>query len=259
MQHENRERAESFGEDAPAYDRLRPSYPADLVDALLAERPTDVLDVGCGTGIAAQLFADRGCRVLGIEIDDRMAVVARDRGIEVEVGQFETWNPAGRTFDLLTAGQAWHWIDPDRGPARAADVLRHGARFGLFWNRARYADDVKARLRAVYERMHAPPDAHHFTFSDERTDLIEHTLQSFRATNAFVDLEPRVFGWETTNTRAEWVDQQRTHSHHRVMPDAEREPLLAALGDEIDAMGGVIPMTYETWLVTGRRVENVRR
>ena len=55
MLYQDRQRAESFGNDALRYDRARPTYPTALVDDLLAGRPGDqlrVLDVGCGTGKA---------------------------------------------------------------------------------------------------------------------------------------------------------------------------------------------------------------
>ncbi|MBO0837835.1 MAG: SAM-dependent methyltransferase, partial [Actinobacteria bacterium] len=55
--HRQRQVAESFGADAARYDRARPSYPSALVDGIVAGSPgRDVLDVGCGTGIAARQF-----------------------------------------------------------------------------------------------------------------------------------------------------------------------------------------------------------
>jgi len=54
----------------------------------------DVLDVGCGTGIAARQFQAAGCRVLGVDPDARMAGLARRSGLEVQVATFETWDPA---------------------------------------------------------------------------------------------------------------------------------------------------------------------
>src|ERR1700710_344576 len=119
MLYEDRSRAESFGAVAQLYARVRPSYPPELVDALLIDGPRRVLDVGCGTGIAASLLAARGCEVLGVEIDKRMAAVARARGIEVELAQFERWDERGRHFELLTSAQAWHWVDPLAGAEKA--------------------------------------------------------------------------------------------------------------------------------------------
>ena len=95
--HRHRDVAESFGSDAERYDRARPSYPGALVERIVAASPgPDVLDVGCGTGIAARLFQATGCGVLGVEPDARMADLARQSGVDVEVAKFEDWDPAGR-------------------------------------------------------------------------------------------------------------------------------------------------------------------
>ena len=105
--HRHRQTAESFGADPDRYDRARPGYPAALVERIVAASPgPDVLDVGCGTGIAARQFQAAGCRVLGVDPDPRMAGLARQSGLEVEVATFEAWDPAGRVFDAVIAGQA---------------------------------------------------------------------------------------------------------------------------------------------------------
>ena len=45
-----------FGRIAALYGATRPTYPATLIDELLAEGPDVVLDVGCGTGIVSALL-----------------------------------------------------------------------------------------------------------------------------------------------------------------------------------------------------------
>ena len=60
--HKDRRRASSFGDDPEAYDRVRPPYPAALIDVLVAEQPHAVLDVGCGTGIVAAPVPRPGLR-----------------------------------------------------------------------------------------------------------------------------------------------------------------------------------------------------
>src|SRR3954453_11106788 len=114
--HRHRTMAESFGTDPQRYDRTRPRYPDALVARIVAASPgADVLDVGCGTGTAARQFEAAGCAVLGVEPDERMAAFARRAGTAVEVATFETWEPAGRRFDAVVAGTAWHWVDPVAG------------------------------------------------------------------------------------------------------------------------------------------------
>jgi 2-polyprenyl-3-methyl-5-hydroxy-6-metoxy-1,4-benzoquinol methylase len=109
-----------FDREAERYDRCRPTYPDVLIDDLLGPEPEglDILDLGCGTGIASRLMAQRGAKVLGVEVAPRMAEIARNHGIDVEIGAFEDWNPAGRTFDRVTSAQAWHWLDMPLPPPR---------------------------------------------------------------------------------------------------------------------------------------------
>ncbi len=134
MDQPERVRSRVFGELADEYDRARPTYPPELVDALTGRGVRRVLDVGCGTGIAARLFLARGCEVLGVEPDARMAAVARRHGIEVDEATFETWRPRKAPYDLVISAQAWHWLDRTIGTERAASVLRPGGRLALFWN-----------------------------------------------------------------------------------------------------------------------------
>jgi len=101
---------------------------------LAASQPSHVLDVGSGTGKVARALIERGLSVLGVEPDEAMAVVARRHGVRIELACFETWDSAGRTFEMLTAGHAWHWVDPVSGLGKVASVMRPGGTVALFWN-----------------------------------------------------------------------------------------------------------------------------
>lgn len=48
-----------------------------------------VLDLGCGTGKIPEPMIHNGCKVIGIEIDQEMAELARGRGIEVTIVDVE--------------------------------------------------------------------------------------------------------------------------------------------------------------------------
>jgi SAM-dependent methyltransferase len=252
MLHENRQRAESFGADAERYDRVRPSYPQALVDELLSDgAPIHVLDVGCGTGIASRLFQARGCAVLGVEPDRRMARLARDRGVTVEVASFEGWDACERRFDLLICGQAWHWIDPDLGALKAADVLGPGGRVGLFWNFGRLPPDVRSALAATYGRLE--PELERYSVLLGNADgRLEVAREALGGTGRFTP--PALLTWEWTRryTTGQWLESLLTHSDHQTLLTPRRDALLSAVGNVIDQLGGAFEITYETHLVTAR-------
>ncbi len=249
---ENRTRAESFGAVAEQYDRSRPSYPVEMIDLLVLDGPADVLDVGCGTGIAAVLLAERGCRVLGVEPDARMAQVSRSKGLAVEIAHFESWDDRERRFDLLTSGQAWHWIDPRCGAAKAGAVLRSGGRIGAFWNFGTLPDVLQAPLESVYAERAPGLDAHAISLG-HRDERIEDTLAALRDSGLFDSLETHVFRWPRSYDTAQWIEQLVTHSDHQTLPERERGPLLDAVRDTIDAAGGWFEMVYEAHLAMARR------
>ena len=254
--HQAREVAESFGSDAERYDRARPSYPAALVDRIIAASPgPDVLDVGCGTGIAARLFQAAGGQVLGVDPDARMADLARRRGLEVEVATFEDWDPAGRTFDTVVAGQAWHWVDPVAGAAQAARVLRPGGRLAVFWNSFQPPAELAEAFAGVYRRVFAEAPLFRMPTpgADAYAALCRKAADGMQQALAFSKSEEWRFEWDRFYTRDEFLDQVPTSGFvNQLVPVTLRE-LVAGIGAAIDEVGGEFTMGYTTVAVTAAR------
>jgi SAM-dependent methyltransferase len=256
--HLQRPVAEGFGADAGRYDRARPTYPADLVDRIIAASPgRDVLDVGCGTGISARLFQAAGCRVLGVDPDPRMAELAREGGTEAEVAKFEEWDPAGRTFDAVIAAQAWHWVDPVAGAAKAAAVLRPGGRLAVFWNVFGPPEDLRAAFAEVHRRVLG--DSASGGFGDRPLiDLYRggwiKMADVIRRSGMFGEPEEWLSHWERPYTRDEWLDLVPTAGGFTRRPEAIQQELLAGLGAAVDAAGGSFTVSYTTLAGTAARL-----
>jgi SAM-dependent methyltransferase len=250
--HTARQVAESFGSDAERYDRTRPHYPPAMVEAVVRAAPGPaVLDVGIGTGVSAQPFRAAGCRVLGVEPDERMAQFARGRGYEVEVAQFEDWDPRGRSFDAVTAGQSWHWVDPVAGAAKAAGILKPGGGLAVFWNVFLPPPGLAARFNEVYGRV--VPDS---PFSrgtmpglDGYARILEAAADGVRRSGRFGEPEQLRFDWQQTYDRDEWLDQVPTFGGHSLIPPDQMEELLDGIGSAIDAVGGSFVMGYAAMVV----------
>jgi SAM-dependent methyltransferase len=253
LHHQDRRRAHSFGEDAEAYDRERPSYPRALIDELMADPPHRVLDVGCGTGKAGVLLAERGCAVLGVEPDARMAAVARRHGLEVELAKFEEWDPAGRRFDLVVSGQAWHWIDPSGGARAAAAALRSGGRLAIFGNRRMHDVATQAALNDVYGRLAPQMCEDSGVLEIPRSDPFALHAEALAADGRFDPPRSITYVWTQEYARDRWLELLSTHSNHRVLPDDERAALFAAVGEVVDRLGGSIRLEYHTVLTCWTR------
>jgi SAM-dependent methyltransferase len=254
--HRHRDVAEAFGREAERYDRTRPRYPDALVDAIVAGIPgPDVLDVGCGTGIAARQFQAAGCRVLGVDPDARMADLARRTGVDTEVAAFEAWDPAGRAFDAVIAGQAWHWVDPVAGAAKAARVLRPGGRLAVFWNAFLPPTGLMEAVAAIYQRM--TPDLGIFLRLipglDGYSAFLTAAEDGIRQAGAFGDPQRWRFDWHRRYTRDEWLDQVPSFAGHGQLPPDTLGALLGQIGAAIDAVGGTFTMGYAAVAVTAAR------
>jgi SAM-dependent methyltransferase len=256
--HRHRQVAESFGSDPDRYDRARPGYPDAMVQRIVAASPgPEVLDVGCGTGIAARQFQAAGCRVLGVDVDGRMAERARLMGLEVEVAAFEAWDPDGRSFDAVVSGQSWHWVDPVAGAAKAEQVLRPGGRLAVFWNVFQPPPDVREAFSAVYRRVDPdlPFNPWASAASDGSSVLLTRAADGIRTVGGFGDPDQWRFDWERHYTREDWLDQLPTHGGHAQLPPRQLEDLLAGVGAAIDAVGGSFTMGYAALVVTAVRTD----
>jgi len=260
--HQVREIAESFGTDAQRYERTRPGYPDAMVDAILAATPGHrVLDVGTGTGISARGFHQRGCQVLGVEPDEEMARVARHSGLDVEIATFEDWDPAGRVFDLVIAGQAWHWVNPVAGASKATHVLDPAGRIALFWNAMAFPAALAPGFAAVYRRV--LPDFPFFqsgmpSGTESYTPLTAKAVAGIRQTQRFTDPEQWRFDWERAYTTEQWLDTVPTFGGHSRIPPEKLGELLEELGHLIDDAGGTFTMGYTALVVTATRTDTHR-
>lgn len=252
-----RERANLFDREAERYDRTRPTYPAALIDEVVGSSPraVRVLDVGCGTGIASRLMAERGARVTGVELNAGMAEIAERQGISVEVASFEKWDPAGQTFDLVTSAQAWHWLDPAVSTEKAGSVLRPGGRLCVFWSVGHHPDDLALALLDAYRRV-LPREVPMLVIgyaanrASDPTAGFSMVMDALRSCPKFGEPHMKTFEWSRRYTSDEWLDQLLSHSDHIALEPELREELFLEIGMTIDRFGGTFDMAYSTILIS---------
>jgi SAM-dependent methyltransferase len=230
----------TFDSVVEIYDRVRPRYPSELYDALLARaglQPGDrVLEVGAGTGIATEQLRGRGLEVTGVELGKDLASFSQakfagDPGVEVIHANFETWTPT-RSFDAVVSATAWHWIDPQVRYQRAWSALRPGGHL-CFWAAvhtfAGDDDPLFDELQEIHEtigrrRLGLAPD----TPRPEPGWLLDR-LAEIESSGLFTDAIALRFDWRLAYTPDQYIDLLTTFSMHTLLDPEERDSLYAAI------------------------------
>jgi len=125
-----------FGKTASDYGRHRAGFPDRFFDRVFAMglvKPADrLLDLGTGTGTVARGMALRGCSVTGLDPSESMTgqagLLDREAGVDVSyvTAKAEETGLADGVFDVVAAGQCWHWFDRPRAAAEAERLLAPG-------------------------------------------------------------------------------------------------------------------------------------
>ena len=125
--------SDAFRGTAEAYARFRPTYPAALLDDLIARLPARqrLLDLACGPGRIGLALAKRFEDVWLLDLEPEMIEAARHHAdreslthVRFLTGKAETLNAPPVSFDLITIGEAFHRLDQRAVAARAYQWLK---------------------------------------------------------------------------------------------------------------------------------------
>jgi SAM-dependent methyltransferase len=125
-----------FGRTATDYAAYRAGFPDEFFSRLGAMNiglgGQRIVDLGTGTGALARGFARRGCVVTGV--DPAGAMLDEARRLDAEAGVRVTYRVVraeatgldSARWDVVCAGQSWHWFDRPRAGDEARRLLVAG-------------------------------------------------------------------------------------------------------------------------------------
>ena len=132
-----------FSDRVDDYVKYRPHYSAEVLAALQAvcelKANHKIVDVGCGTGLLAEIFLKNGNPVIGVEPNAAM----RAAGVEylssypkfsMVAGSAEETTLPRHCADFVVAGQAFHWFQPKPTRTEFARIAKPEGWVVLIWH-----------------------------------------------------------------------------------------------------------------------------
>jgi SAM-dependent methyltransferase len=270
---------------AAAYDQVRSSYPAELVDAAIVRgglrRGARVLEVGCGTGKLTELLLSRGLVVDAVDPGPNMVEVARKRvgatsPVTFHIARFEDAGLPGEAFDAVFSAAAFHWLDPEIGWHKAAAHLKPDGLLALLTHTGirddrslesddaflsvvrTYAPEVAAGRRPLrdLETILAGVEQRRGNVSavlDWVMDDGRHGLAISDAADLFEDVEVVSVTSSIEQTADELLALLRTTSLHFQIDPARRSAFEDDERRVVERFGGTIRSSDAAMLMTARR------
>ena len=132
--------AQAFGAAAADYERARPSYPPEAIDALRTSvgigPGARVCDLAAGTGKLTRLLVTTGAEIIAVEPVEGMRAQLEEVLPEIEVldGTAEAIPLGDDSVDAVTVAQAFHWFKFEPALAEIHRVLKPGGSLAILFN-----------------------------------------------------------------------------------------------------------------------------
>jgi SAM-dependent methyltransferase len=242
--------SQRFDNVAELYDIYRPSYPPELIDAILLHSGIQaggkILEIGSGTGKATLLFAKRGYPMVCLEPGQNLIDVAAKNlaaypNVRFVRNRFEEWEANQEKFDLVISAQAYHWVPEEVRYEITARAMKPHGYLAAFWNMYPGTEGViRHEMDQVYLK-YAPE------ISAPVTD-IEHVIasraNSLREYPAFENVVVTRFPWSAIYDTRSYLGLLNTYSDHLRLSPQRRGILFEQIAELIDRHGGAIEKPY---------------
>jgi len=223
---------------AEIYERYRPGYPLDAIEAILAGLPPQptVIDIGAGTGISTRALAEAGAHAIAIEPNDDMRALAISLGTDARPGTATATGLANRCADAITSFQAFHWFANATALREFRRLLRDPGRIALVWNDRELRDPFTAAMRELEARLGEASMLATIDFSDDK-------LEPLLREGGFGSIQVRTFA------NSQRMDEEQLLGRVRSLSFAPRE------GQAFDEMIAELQNLFARFVDGTNRVE----
>lgn len=243
-----------FSDRVDNYVKYRPSYPQAIVaylrETIHLNRKSAIADIGSGTGIFTEILLKHGFTVTGVEPNEAMRQAGENylshfHHFTSRDGRAEATGLPDHSIDLVTAAQAFHWMEPAATRKELFRILKPGGHVLLVWNVRlldtpflKAVDDLKRQRGKNYDAIHG-------SHADEPS------IQSFFAP---AGIRQKSFRHDQIMDYDALLGQMLSSSYMPQEGQPGYEDMIADLGEIFQRYNenGAVHMEYETKLFLGQ-------
>ena len=214
-------------------------YSAELYDTIASSglrRGASILDVGCGTGIAALPFASNGFPVAGVDASEAMLAKARAAvpNVEFVQGSAENLPFTDERFDVVISAQAFHRFDRVKAFDEIHRVLRPGGMVAIWWKQLMSQDPVSEITAEAFRALGMEPPV----------SGLSGGFREFYGAPGFAEQTLRVLPWRSAMP----LEQYAGENGERCFAELERR-----LHERFGGGNPTVPLAYLQYLYLAKK------
>jgi SAM-dependent methyltransferase len=233
-----------YSEIAGFYNKTRPRYPQQLINRVveLAELPSNanILEIGCGPGIATVAFAELGFAMLCLEPSQPACQLARQNCatypyVEIKNQTLEEWELEADKFNAVLAATSFHWVSPEIRYQKTAAALKDKGSLILLWNAGVLPEDeVYQVLDEVYQNQAPSLAEYHAKERANQAESFKDIGQNVIDSGLYDNLIYEQLVSQISYSVEDYLALLQTYSKYIALDDEKRTSLLANLREALE-------------------------
>jgi len=242
---------ETFTRNARLYNEMRPKYDRSILDNIKKyvklDETSEILEIGCGTGQATELFIPTKAKIHCIDIGKELIKICNHKyskydNIEFEVFQYEEYQSQLK-FDLVFSATAYHWVKQPASDKKTYEILKDDGVFALFRNyhinkNSYFYEDSQS----IYEE---------YMGKKRNIESINYGIMNKELFSIVCDYE---YYWDSYYSTEDYISLLSTYSDHIALEPDKRYYLFEKLSELINnKYHGKVHKEYLTKLEIGKK------
>lgn len=236
---------------ATEYDAGRIGYSNDVYNTLVGyglHQRCEILDIGCGSGLASRPLIENAFRVTGVDESDALLALARQNlpAAKWVKGRAEKLPFPDQSFDVVISAQAFHHFDREAAMREIVRVLRPGGIVGIWWKYVMSDDPTKVIAGEIIRGMGKEPPISGLKGGFKEfyaAELADHTL--------------RVIPWRSSMLLSQYMSYERSRKIIRDTLASQAAQYFTQLEARLHEQYGegdpLIPVAYMHYLYLGKK------